>query len=356
MTSTDSNPAHSASTGYHVAVTADVVRPDGSTAHGDLGFSRLEEHGISWSVFPGSFPVLPLEYFEGVDAVLAMGHTHFDAETVDHTPRLRHIARFGAGYETIDLDACTRAGVVVTNTPDAIRGPLAVAAVTMLLALVHNVVPKDRIVRESRWADRENFRGVGIEGRTIGIVGFGGVGAEIARLLAPFGTRIIGNNRSGKSAAADRLGVELLDLDSLLAQSDVVILAAALTPETTGLIDAASLAQMKPSAFLVNVGRGKLVVTDALRDALLEGRLAGAGLDVFDPEPLEPGDPILSLDNVLLSPHALAWTDQFTLAVSTAVLESIIAIAAGRPAESVLNPAVFETDAYRAKVAAGRLS
>ncbi|GHD47087.1 glyoxylate reductase [Mycetocola manganoxydans] len=340
----------SAATGYLVAVTADVVRPDGSSVHGDLGFDRLTKRGIDWSVLPGDAPVLPPAYFDDVDAVLVMGHTHFDAETVDRTPRLRHIARFGAGFETVDLDACTRAGVVVTNTPTAIKRTLSTAAVTMILGLLHNVVPKDRMVRESRWEDREHFRGVGLEGRTLGIVGFGSVGADVALLMQNFDMTILGTNRSGTSEAADRLGVDLVSLDELLERSDVVLLTAALTPETTGMIDASALAKMKASAFLVNVGRGKLVDTDALRDALLTGEIAGAGLDVFDPEPLLADDPILGLDNVLLSPHALGWTDQFT---STAALDAIVAIAEGAMPDSVLNPEVFETEAWRRKVAAG---
>lgn len=343
----------SAATGYLVAVTADVVRPDGSSVHGDLGFDRLTKRGIDWSVLPGDAPVLPPAYFDDVDAVLVMGHTHFDAETVDRTPRLRHIARFGAGFETVDLDACTRAGVVVTNTPTAIKRTLSTAAVTMILGLLHNVVPKDRMVRESRWEDREHFRGVGLEGRTLGIVGFGSVGADVALLMQNFDMTILGTNRSGTSEAADRLGVDLVSLDELLERSDVVLLTAALTPETTGMIDASALAKMKASAFLVNVGRGKLVDTDALRDALLTGEIAGAGLDVFDPEPLLADDPILGLDNVLLSPHALGWTDQFTEAVSTAALDAIVAIAEGAMPDSVLNPEVFETEAWRRKVAAG---
>jgi phosphoglycerate dehydrogenase-like enzyme len=207
------------------------------------------------------------------------------------------------------------------------------------------------MVRESRWGDREHYRGVGLEGRTLGIVGFGSVGADVARLMQNFDMTILGTNRSGKSAVADELGVALVSLAELLERSDVVLLTAALTPETTGMINAAALDRMKRSAFLVNVGRGKLVDTDALREALLDGRIAGAGLDVFDPEPLLPNDPILGLDNVLLSPHALGWTDQFTDAVSTAALEAIMAIAAGERPDSVLNPEVFETEAWRAKVA-----
>ncbi|MFF2030711.1 2-hydroxyacid dehydrogenase [Arthrobacter sp. NPDC058192] len=340
---------------FTVAVTADAARPDGTSIHGDLGLRRLSENGISWRVLPSYTDPVPLADLAGVQAVLSLGHIAFDARTVDHAPDLRLIARFGAGYETIDLDACTRAGVVVTNTPDAIRRPLAVAGLTLLLALSHKLLAKDRLTRTSDWAQREHFRGAPLVGQTVGIVGFGSVGAELARLLAPVGLKVVGNNRSGRHPEAAALGVELLGLNELLERSDYVVLCAALTPATEKLIDAAALARMKPSAYLINIGRGKLVDTDALRDALRDGRIAGAGLDVFEPEPLLPDDDLLTFDNVVLSPHSLCWTEDFTRDVSAAALGSILAMAAGERPANVLNPEVFATGAFAAKQASAYL-
>jgi phosphoglycerate dehydrogenase-like enzyme len=334
---------------FTVAVTADAARPDGSSIHGDLGLRRLTESGISWRVLPSYADPVPVADLSGVQAVLSLGHIAFDSRTLDHTPELRLIARFGAGFETIDLDACTRAGVVVTNTPDAIRRPLAVAGLTLLLALSHKLLDKDRLTRTSEWAERERYRGAPLVGQTVGIVGFGSVGAELARLLAPLGMKVVGNNRSGKHAEAAALGVELLGLEELLERSDHVVLCAALTPATEKLINAAALDRMKPSAYLINIGRGKLVDTDALRDALREGRIAGAGLDVFEPEPLLPDDELLSFENVVLSPHSLCWTEDFTREVSGSAIASILAVASGERPEHVLNPEVFETVAFAAK-------
>jgi phosphoglycerate dehydrogenase-like enzyme len=160
---------------------------------------------------------------------------------------------------------------------------------------------------------------------------------------------VVGNNRSGRHAEAAGLGVEILGLNELLERSDYVVLCAALTPATEKLIDAAALARMKPSAYLINIGRGKLVDTDALRDALRAGRIAGAGLDVFEPEPLLPDDTLLTLDNVVLSPHSLCWTEDFTRDVAASAIDSILAVAAGERPANVLNPEVFATVAFAEK-------
>ncbi|MCU1574515.1 MAG: hypothetical protein JWO93_2597 [Micrococcaceae bacterium] len=334
---------------YRVAVTADAVQPDGSSIHGDLGLDRLTDAGIFWQVLPGYHDPIPTDQLQGVQSVLSLGHIGFGAGTVDNAPNLRHVARFGAGYDTIDLAACTRAGVVVTNTPTAVRRPLAVAGLTLLLALASNLLPKDRLTRASNWTDRGKYRGAALDGQTVGIVGFGSVGAELARLLTPLGVRLVGTNRSGRHPEAKELGVQLVSLEELLAESDYLILCAALTPETDRLINAERLAALKPHAYVINIGRGRLVDTEALRTALRTGRIAGAGLDVFDPEPLHPEDELFGMDNVVLTPHSLCWTADFTRDVSASALQAITDVAAGRRPEHVLNPEVFDTAAWAAK-------
>lgn len=337
-------------TPFTVAITADAARPDGSSVHGDLRLRELDEHGIAWRVLERYVDPIPPEDLSDVDAVYSLGHLPFDERLVSQLPRLKLVARFGAGTDTIDIGACTRSGVVVTNTPEAIRTPLALATVTLLLAVGHRLVAKDRITRQSSWAERGEFRGAAMRGRTVGIVGFGSVGSEVARMLQPLGFTVIGNNRSLRSATADSLGVQLVPLDELLTQSDFVVLCAALTPETARLIGARELALMKPSAALINVGRGGLVDTTALRDALKNGTIDSAGLDVFDPEPLAPDDELLSLPNVTLAPHSLCWTADFTADVTRDANASIIAVARGEQPERALNPEVFESVAWQRKM------
>lgn len=335
---------------YRTALTADEVEPDGRSTYGDLGLQRLADAGIGWHVLGEHVSPVPAEQLDGVHSVVAMAHAAFTDETVSKAPDLRHIARFGSGFDMIDIDACTRQGVVVTNTPEALRRPMAMAALTHLLALAHQLLPKDHLVRTGRWDLAGDHRGRGLDGRTVGVVGFGGIGAELASALVALSISVVGTNRSGASARADELGVPLVSLTELLAVSDYVVVCLPLNEQTQGLIGAEHFAAMKPTAYLVNIGRGKVVDSSALRQALLDGTIAGAGLDVFDPEPPDPDDPMLAMENVVLSPHSLCWTDPFVDAVSTSVVQAIIDVAAGRRPQHVVNPDVFETGRWRSHV------
>ncbi|NYI42653.1 2-hydroxyacid dehydrogenase [Demequina lutea] len=324
---------------YRVGLTADCAEPDGMTIFGDVGLERLTAAGLTWEVMPPIVGHLPnAGDLAGYDAVLSFGHLHFTRDVVSAAPQLKHIARYGAGYDGIDLEGLADAGVVVTNTPLAVRRPLALAALTMVLALGHRLVENHVAATGGRWTDRGNYRGAGVSGRTIGILGLGGVGSDVVRLVAPLGVRVIAPDRPGSREAAAALGVELVDIDRLAAESDYVVVTAALTPSSYHLVGEHFLAAMKPSSYLVNVGRGSLVDQVALTAALRAGSIAGAGLDVLEQEPPAADEPLLHMDNVIVTPHALCWTDDFTKGVATSVIEAIIDVAQGRRPEHVLNP------------------
>ena len=324
---------------YRVGLTADCAEPDGRTIFGDVGLERLTAAGLVWEVMAPVVGHVPTADDLGrYDAVLSFGHLHFTRAVVTAAPRLKHVARFGAGYDGIDLDGLADAGVVVTNTPLAVRRPLALAAMTLVLALGHRLVENHVAATGGRWTDRGSNRGAGVAGRTIGILGLGGVGSDLARLLASLGVRVISNDRPGSQEAAAELGVELVDIDRLAAESDYVVVTAALTESSYHLVDEQFLAAMKPSAYLVNVARGALVDQAALTAALRAGGIAGAGLDVLEHEPPSADEPLLAMANVIVTPHALCWTDDFTGGVATSVVEAIIDVAQGRRPEHVLNP------------------
>lgn len=340
--------------GYVVGLTADGADATGATMFGDIGLHRLEEAGISWVLLPGITghdPVDPAA-LAGVDAVISFGHIPFSAELVRAAPRLRHVARFGAGYDGIDPVALAREGVVLTNTPAAVRKPLALVGLTLLLACAHRLMENHHVATAGRWAsERGAYRGTGVDGRTVGIVGLGSVGSELAQMMAPLGVTVIANIRSDSSATAAQLGVELVDRQTLAARSDFVVVAAALTNENYGMLDEVFFAAMKPTAYFINIARGGLVNQPALTAALRAGLIAGAAVDVYEPEPPAPDDPLFAMDNVICTPHALCWTADFTRDVSTSVMKAVIAASRNEIPATALGIEALDADTWRGAAA-----
>ncbi|SDR71473.1 2-hydroxyacid dehydrogenase [Actinopolymorpha singaporensis] len=326
---------------FRVGVTRDFRAADGSIGWGDIGLSALEQVPcVEWEFLPAGteeLDELPAEAVAAYDGLLVLT-PRVSAASLARADLLRIVARFGVGFDNVDVAACTDAGVVVTITPDGVRRPVAVSALTLLLALTHRVRAKDQLVRTGRWQDKLDHLGVGVTGRTLGVVGWGNIGQEVSRVCAPLAMLQLAADPYADTSAAARADVELVHLDDLLAHSDFVILTCALTEQTRGLIDAERLARMKPSAFLVNVARGPVVDQQALTRVLAERRIAGAALDVFDPEPPSPEDPLLALENVLLAPHAIAWTDELALGNGRSAVQAILDVAAGRRPRHVINP------------------
>lgn len=335
---------------YVVGLTADGADATGATIFGDIGLHRLTEAGISWRLLPdipAHGPVDPAA-LEGVDAVVSFGHIPFSAELVRAVPRLRHVARFGAGYDGIDPVALAREGVILTNTPVAVRKPLALSGLTLLLACAHRLVENHRVTVTGRWATgRGAYRGVGVDGGTVGILGFGSVGSELAEMLAPLGVTVIANTRSGSSARAAQLGIGVVDRATLAARSDFVVVTAALTDQSRGMLDAAFFAAMKSSAYFINIARGGLVDQPALTQALREGRIAGAALDVYDPEPPAADDPLFTMSNVICTPHALCWTADFTRNVSDSLMDALITVSRNKIPDTALGTEALDEASWR---------
>jgi D-3-phosphoglycerate dehydrogenase len=308
---------------FRVGFTRDLRAADGGV-RAEFGFGELlDAPGIEWDFLAERADPLTAELVAGFDAVVDYAAAVGAASLA---PGLKLVAFLGVGIDRIDVDACTAAGVLVTRTPDATAGPMAAGALALVLMLAHRVPEKERLLRAGRFDARLDALGQGLEGRTLGIVGVGSIGGELARIAAPLGPRILGARRSGEPVA----GVELVPLDELLARSDFVVLACPLTEETRHLLDARALALMKPTAYLVNVARGAVVDQRALVEALRGRRLAGAALDVFDPEPPAPDDPLLALDNVVALPHAVGLTGQLFRRMGESASHSVLDVAAGR--------------------------
>ncbi|MEK9776715.1 MAG: NAD(P)-dependent oxidoreductase, partial [Quisquiliibacterium sp.] len=246
------------------------------------------------------------------------------------------VARHGVGFDSVDVKALAARGILTTNTPVAVRRPVAVAALTQIFALAGRLFAKDRITRQAQWNERTGHMGLGLTTRTLGVVGAGGIGKEFLVLAQPFGWKMLACDPFVDAATIEALGARSVDLKTLLAQSDFVVMMTLLNESTRHLVGAAELAMMKPQAFLVNIARGPVVNEQALIEALRAGRIAGAALDVFEQEPVAPDNPLLAMDNVILTPHALCWTDECFDAIAREGLGCIVDFSLGRKPASVV--------------------
>lgn len=336
---------------FRVGVTRDFLKPDGSLGFGDIGLSLLDEApSVEWEFLPASNAELVPTEIRDYDALLVLA-PRVTAASLEGCERLAVIARFGVGYDNVDVAACTRNNVLLTITPDGVRRPVAVSALAFLLALSHKMFAKDRLTREGRWAEKLDQMGMGLTGRTLGLIGLGNIGREISAVARPLEMRHVAHDPFASAEQAAALGVELLSLDDLLRQSDFVVVCCTLVPETRHLINAARLALMKPTSSIINVARGPIIDQTALTSALRDRRIAGAALDVFEQEPVDPNDPLLMLDNVILAPHAICWTDELFAGIGRDACQSIRDVAAGRAPQHVVNRSVLEQPAMQTKLA-----
>jgi D-3-phosphoglycerate dehydrogenase len=336
---------------FRVGVTRDFLKPDGTLGFGDIGLGLLDEAaGVEWEFLAEGSRELRAEQVRDYDAIVVLS-PRVTAATLAGAERLAVVARFGVGYDSVDVDACTAAGVILTITPDGVRRPVAHATLAFMLALSTMMFQKDRITRAGRWDDRFDYIGMGLTGRTLGLVGVGNIGREVLDLARPLGMRHLAFDPYTSPETAATIGVELTDLETLLRESDIVSIHCPLTPETRALVDAERLALMKPTAYLINTARGPIVDQRALTDALRERRIAGAGIDVFEQEPVDPADPLLTLDNVIVAPHALCFTDEVALGNGRSACRSILDVAAGRVPQNVVNRAALETPRFKEKLA-----
>lgn len=338
-------------TKFLVGLTRDFLKPDGSLGFGDIGLSLLDDAPqLEWDFLPEDVSEIRHEIADQYDALLVLA-PQVTAKTLGGCKRLSVVARFGVGYDNVDVSACTENNVLLTITPDGVRRPVAVSAIAFLLALSHKLLIKDRLTREGRWAEKLDHMGMGLTGRTLGLIGLGNIGREILTLARPFEMRHLAFDPYATEAAAAEVGARLTELDELLAESDFVCVSCALTDSTRHLLDARRLTKMKPTAYLINVARGPIIDQAALTHALQEELIAGAALDVFEQEPIDPHDPLLSLDNVILAPHAICWTDEMFLGNGRAACQSILDVARGLEPKHVVNREVLQQPKLREKLA-----
>ena len=317
------------------------------------GFPPLEaERSIYQDAF---FQLLEKESWGEVDAparataeALCVVSSAVTPTMIDHLPSLRVISRFGSGVDKIDVAAATRRGVAVVNVPSFCLGEVADHTMALLLGAARRLVEMDAALREGRWRARIELPARRIAGRRLGLVGFGRIAQEVARRAAGFGLRLQACDPQIDAAAAIRLGVEIVDFPALLETSDFVSLHTPLTPQTRHLIGAAELGRMRPDAILINTARGAVVDEEALAQALRDGAIAGAaldvyeGLDVFGPAPEVVRHPLLEFPNVILTPHTAACSEEALEELLTTGARQAMDVLAGRRPANCVNPQVLE--------------
>ncbi len=283
-----------------------------------------------------------LEKIRNVDGILCLLGDRIDREVFEHAPRLRVVSNYAAGYDNIDVEEATRRGVIVTNTPDVLTETTADITWALILSVARRVVEGDRFVREGRfraWLP-SLLLGTDVHGKTLGIIGAGRIGQAVGRRAVGFGMKILYHSRTRKEDFEKETGARFVSLEELLRESDFVSLHTPLTPETYHMIGEKEFRTMKKNAFFINTARGKCHDEEALVKALREGRIKGAGLDVYENEP-EVHPELLEMDNVVLLPHIGSASVETREKMATMSAENLVAALRGERPRYVVNPEVF---------------
>jgi len=298
----------------------------------EAGISLLGKRNVNIiQMPPGSREADLLKIVSKADGLITRGSILVTREMMAASHQLKAIGVHGMGYDHIDMDAARELGKVVFNTPDALTVSVAEMTLALILALTRRIVAADKAVRAGDWNRKYgDLIGVDLAGRTIGLIGLGRIGSAVARRLKAFDVRIIYYSRTRRRELESFIGVEWAELDDLLAGSDVISLHIPVTPETNHMIGPREFGLMKQGVLLVNMARGRVIDQEALLDALMTERVAGAALDVFEIEPLDPAHPLTAMDNVILTPHLGVSSLEGMQRMATQVAQGVLDILDGK--------------------------
>lgn len=335
---------------FHVAYTGDFYLPDGAPLYRDFGLSVLQaQPGIHYTAFDEHQREIAPDQIGAANAVIVLS-PRVTPGSVSSSENLLAFGRFGVGYDSVDVPACTAADVALVTAVGAVDRSVAEATLGWMLALTHRVRAKDRLVRESRWHQRSGYMGRELRDRTLGIVGLGGIGRALVELARGFGMRQpLAFDPYVDRALAEKSGVKLVALDRLMAEADFVSIHCPLSDATRNLVGRGQLELMKAEAYLINTARGGIVDEDALYELLEQGRIAGAAIDCFVGEPLSAPPRFATLENVLLAPHSIAWTDEMFRDVGNTIADAMVDLALGRTPRGVINREVLDRPGFQQK-------
>ena len=336
---------------FKVALSADFLTEERQLIFPDIGLSVLESEPVIDYKFVADYRAeyVP-EQLAGIDVLISL-KPRVTAASLQGISQLCAVGRCGVGYDNVDLAACTIHDVAVYITPAGVVRPIASSIVLMVLALSHNLVLKDRMMREGHWVESTRRLGREPRGRVVGTIGLGNIASEAVRLLRNFDVaRFLAFDPYITEARAAELGVESVSLDDLLRQSDYVLVNCPYSAATRHLIGGREIGLMKPTAVLINTARGAIIDQEALIRALQARIIAGAALDVFEKEPLETDSPLLQMENVILTSHSVGWTEELFRDMGRIDCEGAVAISQGKAPASVVNKEVLERPGFQQKL------
>ena len=321
-----------------VGISGDLLNSNGIPCFGNKALSKIKTRSdieIIW--MDKSIKEITEEMASKFDAIL-LNIPKASAKSVSRDDcKLKIISRFGVGYDSVDIEAMKEKGIVVTNTPNAVRRPVAVAALTMMFALSGKLLKKNDLVRAGQWNDRTNFMGMGLTQKTLGIVGAGSIGQETIKLSQPFFKKIIAFDPFLTKKELHSTGILKTDLIELAKSSDIIVVLCNLNKSTQGMINNKFFSNMKKTSYIINLSRGSVINEKDLELALENKMIAGAGLDVTSVEPLSPNSKLMSFENVILTPHSLCWTDECFHNIATEAINSILNFFDGTKLENQVN-------------------
>lgn len=327
---------------FKVGITRDFLTADGKLVYKDMGLDILEnEKNISYEFLTTHQSPVIAEMITGYDAIISLAPA-YNAESFKNIHTLKAICRFGVGYDMVDVEACSKANVLLTITKGAVDHSVAEAVITWMLTLSHKVLQKDQLVKTGKWGERSLYMGSELRGKTLGIIGLGGIGTKLAQMLAPFGMKkILAYDPYADTAKAEAAGVSMIDLHTLLKASDFVSVNCPLTPETKNLIGEKELSLLQKHAYIINTARGGIINEEALVKALQQQNIAGYATDVFEKEPVDSNHPLLSLPNVIAAPHCIAWTDELFSEIGRMVCRQVVQLSKGQVPDHVINTQIL---------------
>lgn len=338
---------------FRIALSGDFRKPDGSPTFPSFDLSPItNKPNIEIKWVDAVNGIMPAAGLADCDALILLAH-RMARESFPPGERLAAVARFGVGYDNVDLAACDEHGVAAIITPDGVRRPVAVSVITYVLALSQKLLIKDKLTRQGPqgWAKRVDYMGEGLIGKTLGQLGMGNIGAEVFRVAAPFGMKFIAHDPYMDAAKAAELGVEAVSSEELFRRADFLSVSVPLSDATRHYVNAERLKTMKPSAYLINTARGPIVDQKALYRALVDKTIAGAALDVFEVEPAPADEPLYQLENVIVTPHSLCWTDECFAGNGAADIAAVLEIMHGREPRGVVNRAVLANATWKRRLA-----